>query len=128
VDQICEACLAGKHRRMPFLHQALRQATEPLELIHVDLCSPITPTTPSNNWYFLLLIDDYSRFMWVVLLPTKDGTTTIKNVQAVTERKSDKQLRTLRTDHGGEFTANHFKEYFEGLGVQRQLTVLYSPP
>jgi transposase InsO family protein len=61
-----------------------------------------------------------------VLLPTKDGApAAIKNVQVATERKSGKQLRALRTDRGGEFTVNHFKEYFEELGVQRQLT--YSP-
>jgi hypothetical protein len=63
VDQICEACLAGKHRRTPFPHQALQRATEPLELVHEDLCLPITPATPSGNRYFLLLVDDYSRFM-----------------------------------------------------------------
>jgi hypothetical protein len=49
VDQICEACLAGKHRRTPFLHQALRQATEPMELVHGDLCGPIIPATPRGN-------------------------------------------------------------------------------
>jgi transposase InsO family protein len=111
---------------MPFPHRALRRATEPLELIHGDLCGPITPATPSGNWYFLLLVDDYSRFLWVVLLPTKDGApAAIKNVQVAAERNSGKQLRALRTDRGGEFTVNHFKEYFEELGVQRQLT--YSP-
>jgi hypothetical protein len=53
-----------------------------------------------------------------VLLPTKDGTlAAIKNVQAAAERKSGKQLRALRTDRRGEFTVNHFKEYFEELGV-----------
>jgi transposase InsO family protein len=129
VDQICEACLAGKHRRTPFPHQALRRATEPLELVHGDLCGPITPATPSGNRYFLLLVDDYSRFMWVMLLPTKDGApAAIKNVQAAAERKSGKKLRILRTDRGGEFTANHFKKYFEELGMQRQLTAPYSPP
>jgi hypothetical protein len=65
-----------------------------------------------------LLVDDYSRILWVVLLPTKDGTlAAIKNVQAAAERKSGKQLRALRTDRRGEFTVNHFKEYFEELGV-----------
>jgi hypothetical protein len=129
VNQICEACLAGKHRRTPLPHQALRRATEPLELVHGDICSPISPVTPSGNRYFLLLVDDYSRYMWVVLLPTKDGApAAIKNVQAAAERKSGKQLRALRTDHRGEFTVNHFKEYFTELGTQRTLTAPYSPP
>jgi hypothetical protein len=60
VDQVCEACLAGKHRRTLLPHQAMRRATEPLELVHGDICGPISPVTPSGNRYFLLLIDDYS--------------------------------------------------------------------
>jgi transposase InsO family protein len=67
--------------------------------------------------------------MWVVLLPTKDGApAAIKHVQAAAERKSGKKLYALRTDRGGEFTVNHFNDYFTELGVQRQLTAPYSPP
>jgi putative heme degradation protein len=59
-----------------------------LELVHGDICGPISPVTPSGNHYFLLLIDDNSRYMWVVLLPTKDGAVAaIKNVQAAAERQ-----------------------------------------
>jgi hypothetical protein len=53
VDQVCEACLTGKHRRTPFPHQAMWRATEPLELVHGDICGPISLVTPSGNRYFL---------------------------------------------------------------------------
>jgi transposase InsO family protein len=67
--------------------------------------------------------------MWIVLLSTKDGKlATIKNVQVVAERKSDRQWHALCIDCGGEFTANDFKEYFMELGVQCQLTMPYSSP
>lgn len=128
VHQVCEACLAGKHRRAPFPHQALHRSTEPLALVHGDLCGPITPATPSGNRYFLLLVDDYSRYMWLVLLATKDGApAAIKRVQAAAERKSGHELLALCTDCGGEFTAKHFAEYCEELGVRHELTAPYSP-
>jgi hypothetical protein len=44
-----------------------------LQLVHGDLCGPITLATPSGNRYFLLLVDDYNRYMWVPLLATKDA-------------------------------------------------------
>jgi hypothetical protein len=92
----------GKHRRMLFLYAAQRRATEVLELVHGDLCGPITPVTPSGKQYFLLLIDDHSHYMWVALLATKDeALTAIHRIQAVAERKSGKQLRALCTDRGG---------------------------
>jgi hypothetical protein len=102
---------------------------ESLELVHGDVCGPISLVTPRGNHFFLLLVIYYSRYMWVVLFPTKDGASTaIKNAQAAAEWKSGKQLCALRTDRRGEFMASHFKEYFTELGVQCQLTVSYSPP
>jgi transposase InsO family protein len=128
VDQLCDACLAGKHRRAPFPQQAQRCATRSLELIHGDLCGPVTPATPSGNRFFLLLVDDYSRYMWLTLLRSKDeAATAIKHIQAAAERKSGNQLGALRTDRGGEFTTAHFKDYCTELGVHRELTAPYTP-
>lgn len=128
VEQLCDACLAGKHRRAPIPSQAQRRSANPLELFHGDLCGPITPATPSGNRYFLLLVDDFSRFMWVALLGTKDAApTAIKRIQAAAERKSGRKLLALRTDRGGEFTSAHFDEYCAELGVGRQLTAPYTP-
>ena len=118
VEQVCDACLAGKHRRAPFPQQAQRHSTEVLQLLHGDICGPITPSTPSGNRYFLLLVDDHSRYMWICLLPTKDAAATaIKRVQAAAERKSGKKMLALRTDRGGEFTTANFTEYCAELGV-----------
>ena len=109
VEQLCDACLAGKQRRAPFPQKAMRRSTEPLQLLHGDLCGPITPATPSGNRYFLLLVDDFSHYMWLVLLRSKDeAADAIKRVQAAAERKTGKKLLALRTDRGGEFTADAF--------------------
>jgi hypothetical protein len=72
--ELCEACLAGKQRRTPFPQQAKYRADERLELVHADLCGPISPPTPGGRRYFLLLVDDYSRYMWLDLLSAKDET------------------------------------------------------
>jgi hypothetical protein len=127
-ERLCDACIIGKHRRDPFPTSAQRRSSKPLELLHGDLCGPITPATPSHNSYFLLLVDDYSRFMWVALLPTKAGAAeAIKRIQAAAERKSGRKLLALRTDRGGEFTSAQFTEYCAELGVGRQLTAPYTP-
>ncbi|WVZ94479.1 hypothetical protein U9M48_040366 [Paspalum notatum var. saurae] len=66
-------------------------------------------------------------FMWVVLLSAKDAAPdVIKCVQAAAERKTGRQLRALRIDHGGEFTAKNFTDYCAELGVRRELTVPYT--
>jgi transposase InsO family protein len=127
-DRICEACLAGKHRRAPFPRQALNRAKDVLELVHADLCGPISPATPGGKRYFLLLVDDKSRHMWLYLLKTKDeAATTLKKFQAAAELESGRRLKTLRTDRGGEFTSLSLGEYYADQGVQRQLTAPYTP-
>jgi hypothetical protein len=39
--------------------------------VHGDLCGPVTPATPRGRRYFLLLVDDLSSYMWVVVLGSK---------------------------------------------------------
>lgn len=71
-EQISEAYLAGKQHCSPFPHMSTYRDKKPLELVHADLCGPIRTTTPAGNRYFLLVVDDYSCFMWVALIKSKD--------------------------------------------------------
>lgn len=44
---------------------------QPLELIHADLCGPMQTPTREGNVYFMLLINDCTRYMWVYFLQAK---------------------------------------------------------
>jgi hypothetical protein len=58
--------------------------------------------TPSGNKFFLLLVDNHNRFMWLMLLPSKDhAASAIKNFQASVEVEIERKLKMLRTDRGG---------------------------
>jgi hypothetical protein len=76
VDRLCEACFAGKQKRSLFPDQVQWRAEQPLELVHGDWCGPISPETPSGSSYFLLLVDDRSRFMWISTLVSKGQAST----------------------------------------------------
>jgi hypothetical protein len=100
VDQICDGCLAGKHRRSSFPHRA-EYRVEVLELVHGDLCGPITPPTPSGSCYFLLLVDDSSRYMWLRTVRSKDqAAVAIKQFQQVAEAETRTKLHAFRSDRG----------------------------
>jgi transposase InsO family protein len=59
------------------------------------------------NKYFLLLVDDLSKYMWVAVIPSKDhaakdhAAAVIKDIQARVEGESGLKLKTLHTDRGG---------------------------
>jgi hypothetical protein len=128
VDQVCDSCLAGKQRRLPFPSKAKYRAENKLELVHGGICRPVTPATPSGNKLFLLLIDDLSRYTWLMLLSSKDQAAgAIKRFKACSEAEAGRRMRTLRTDHGGEFTAHTFAKYCAEQGIQRHLTAPYTP-
>jgi transposase InsO family protein len=128
VEQVCDGCLIGKQRRAPFPREGQYRASKVLELVHGDLCGPITPATPAGNKYFLLIVDDFSRYMWVVLLKSKDqALQAFRIVKMAAEVESEAKLKALRTDRGGEFKSNEFKAFCEAHGIQRYLTAPYSP-
>lgn len=55
-DQLCHPCLAGKQVRMAFPSASSYKAEKPLQLVHVDLCGPISPPTVASNRYFISLL------------------------------------------------------------------------
>lgn len=95
--------------------------------MHGDLYGLISPLTPAGNNYFLLLVNKMSRFMWLTLLRMKaDAPTAIIAFQARVERKSDKKLKVLRINNGGEFTSVEFGEHYAGEGTEHHFSAPYS--
>lgn len=104
-SQLCDGCLIAKQTRFPFPGEAVYRAKERLELVHADLCGPITPSTAAGNKYFLLLVDDYSRMMWVYMLTEKSKAfERFKNFKALVENEVGRRIKVLRTDRGGSFS------------------------
>ncbi|KAJ9544829.1 hypothetical protein OSB04_024536 [Centaurea solstitialis] len=90
---------------------------------NTDLCGPITPSTVAGSRYFMLLVDDYSRYMWVYMIKSKDEAfVTFKRFKVQVEKENSLKVKGLRTDRGGEFTFHELAK-----GIRRQLRAPYSP-
>ncbi|KAG7572544.1 Ribonuclease H-like superfamily [Arabidopsis suecica] len=126
--EVCGSCLLGKQARRVFPQATSYQETKELELIHGDLCGPITPSTSAGNRYIFVLIDDYSRYMWTILLKEKgDAFVKFKNFKQLVEQESGASIKTFRTDRGGEFVSQEFNAFCNDSGIQRHLTAPYTP-
>lgn len=126
--RLCESCLVGKQSRQPFPKTTMFRASEPLELFHADLCGPITPPTSAHNKYIFVIIDDFSRYMWTILMKEKsEAFGRFKAFKGLVEKDLGKSIITLRTDRGGEFTSREFNEFCEESGIRRHLTASYTP-
>ena len=69
--QLCHNDLAGKQSRVPFPKMTVFRANAPLELVFANICGPISPSTLGGSQYFLLIVDNYSRLMWVAMMKLK---------------------------------------------------------
>jgi transposase InsO family protein len=128
VEQFCDIYVLTKQRRLPFPQQSSFRAKERLMLVHGDLCGPVTLATPGERRYFLLLIDDLSRYMWVVVFGGKgEVANVIRRAQAAAEPECGRKLRVLRTDNDGEVMAAEFVSYYTDEGVQRHYSAAYNP-
>jgi transposase InsO family protein len=96
--------------------------------VHGDLCGLVTLATPVGQHYFLLLIDDLSRYMWVVVLGSKgENVNAIRRAQATAKVECGCKLSVLHTDNGSEFVAAEFMSYCADEGIQRHYSAPYSP-
>jgi len=121
-NQLCEACIFGKNHEIPFVKDPWR-AKFPLELVHIDVCGPMNISSVGCNKYFLTFIDDFSRKTWIYLLKSKDEVFhSFKIFKAFVERESDRLIKMVRSDGGGEYKSNKFKRHYEELGLQHKIT------
>ena len=70
---VYESCLEGKMKKRPFSAKGNR-AQEPLELIHSDVCGPMTTQARGGYEYFVTFVDDYSRYGYIYLMQHKSKT------------------------------------------------------
>ncbi|GKD68324.1 zinc finger, CCHC-type containing protein [Tanacetum coccineum] len=96
----CKTCMLTKITKKPF--QNVKRKTEVLELIHSDLCDLHATPSLGNKKYFMIFIDDASRFCYVYLLHTKDeALDKFKVFKTKVELKQGSQIKRFRTDRGG---------------------------
>ena len=127
----CESCALGKMHRQPFPKRGSYCATQPLEIIHTDLCGPIQVESLGGSRYILMFTDDYSRYTVVYCLKSKDQTLPkfIENVSLMEKQTGlgERQVKVVRSDNGGEYTSSGFASYCAEKGIVHQFTNPYCP-
>jgi hypothetical protein len=126
-EEICKGCALGKNVKKPFLSSNNR-SKETLNLIHSDVCGLMPVISLGGSLYYVIFIDDYSRETWLYLLKTKDKVLSkFQEFKAEIENLTNKKIKTLRTDNGGEYTSKEFVAFCKATVVRRELIVPHNP-
>jgi hypothetical protein len=73
-DRPCRACQARKQVGAHHHEKNIMTTTRPLEMLQMDLFGPITYISIDGNKYGLVIVDDNSRFTWLLFLQDKSET------------------------------------------------------
>ncbi|KAJ0797294.1 putative RNA-directed DNA polymerase [Helianthus annuus] len=117
----------GKQRRVSFKSHPPHRRNNILDLVHSDVCGPMKTRTLGGCLYFVTFIDDHSRKVWAYTLKSKDQVLDVfKQFHALVERQTEKKLKCIRTDNGGEYIGP-FDAYCREKGIRHQKTPPKTP-
>ena len=123
----CEPCVLAKQHRSSF-SPALHKSKSILEYLHADLWGPESVCSHGGNKYFLSIIDDFSRHVFVFLLKSKDETfDKFSSWKVLIENQTSKKIKALRTDNGLEFCNAVFDDFCSEHGILRHRTIRHTP-
>lgn len=128
-DHVCEACVTAKQHAEPIrANSHLHRSTRVLEIVHSDVCGPITPVGHDGHQYFVTFTDDFSRRSFVFFLRRKDEVMLkFQQFRALVENRSGLKIKYLRTDGGGEYVGREFAEYLRGAGITHVRSAPHTP-
>lgn len=127
-NKICEVCVLSKQKCLPYYSKSSR-STRVLELVHTDVCGPITPVSRNDNRYFVTFVDDYSRFVIIYVIKRKDEVIDcFKDYEKkVTAMFCNKRISKIKCDNGGEYCSGSLQEFCKNKGINISYTPPYNP-
>ena len=100
-----------------------KRASDLLELIHTDVCGPMSSTARRGFQYFITFTDGLSRYGYVYLMRHKSETfEKFKEFQNEVENQCVKKITALRSDRGCEYLNHEFSGHLKSCGIVPQLT------
>lgn len=126
-SQLCEPCVLSKQPRSSF-PPSDSIASDPLDLVHMDVCGPITPSSLGGSRYFCTFLDDFTKYSVVKAVAHKsDVPDIVRTVLSQLEVVAGRRVKSVRSDRGGEYTAGRLQDFFNSKGILHQTTAPYTP-
>ena len=101
----------------------LIKATQPFERINIDFKGPLP--TNNRNKYFLMVVDEYSRFPFVFPCPDVSTSTVLKCLTSLFSLVG--MPAYIHSDRGASFISRDLREYLITKGVASSRTTSYNP-
>ena len=95
-EGVCKGCAKGKNTKKTF-QSSENKAKGILEIIHFDVCSPMSSISLSGYVYCVSFINDFSRKTWIYFMKNKDRVfNKFKEYKALIENHTEKNIKTFQ--------------------------------
>ena len=136
----CETCILAKQANTRNREADIR-ATQPFELVHTDLAGPIEPIAKDGFRYVIIFTDDYSGCLFTYFLKEKSDAVKatekfladiapygkVKTLNFFEDVFPAGDIKRLRSDNGGEYISQKFKDLLLKHRIKHELSAPYSP-
>ncbi|CAI5484588.1 unnamed protein product [Closterium sp. Yama58-4] len=129
----CLPCVEGRQRAAPH-SSSFPPTTAPLQTLHMDVWGPARVRGQGQERYFLIVVDDYSRYTTVFPLRTKGEVPDVlipwisrARLQLGKRFRSDFPVLRLHSDRGGEFSSDLLAAYCAEHDIEQSFTLPASP-
>ena len=106
----------------------MKSITEPLQILHMHLFGLVNVMSLSRKRYALVIIDDFSKYTWMLFLNSKDETPKmiIDHIKRI-ELEANLTIRKIRSNNGAEFKNSILNEFCTEKGISRQYSAPRTP-
>jgi hypothetical protein len=120
VNILCEPCTLGKAHRQPSPPSNIR-ALNANDIAHVDIFGPTRTVSLGGHSYILACYDDHThRIQLYFLRSKKEATSAFKQYLNLVKNQCGSSVKLVRSDNGGEFTAEVFLDLLAAEGIVAQ--------
>jgi hypothetical protein len=146
----CDVCEVSKHKHTTFKrndrissYPTEEKAIKKFQRIDTDLIGPINPQSTGGAHYAAIFTDVKTRWRNIYFLKHKsdmlqvlkhylmDVNSVMGDVQVERleqqEISIDQVVASLKSDNGGEYTSNEFRDYCKSKGIQQLFSGPHSP-
>ena len=96
----------------------MERATDLLEIIHTNVCDPMSVDARGEYHYFLTFTDDLSRYGYIYLMKHKSETfEKFKECQSEVKNHRNKKIKFLQSDRRGEYLSYEFRLHVKKYGI-----------
>ena len=110
-------CQFGKQMLFHF-NNSVSHVLSPFDLIHSDVWGPSSITTLGGSRYFVIFVDDFSRYTWIYLFKNPSERYQIYcDFTKMIETQFSKPIKVFKSDNAQEYQAHEFTSILHQYGI-----------